>query len=261
MGSYNSQYESYYSTIINKRRNNKSQHYSQNRNSGGFRLDGKFFARRLIQDLIGVVVLSFFVITCKLVVTPHTQMVYNYSKSILDKNYDFISAVQSVKEFNYKTIETSITSWLEEIKIKITGTKSIQEKIKSSFVLPVSGNVTSPYGERTVAVSGEKENHEGIDFDAKEGTPVLSSYDGKVKECGEDGQLGKYILINHGMGIETKYGHLSEVSVNVDNKVTKGQIIGKSGNTGKSTTPHLHFELIYMEESVNPKDYFSFENN
>jgi murein DD-endopeptidase MepM/ murein hydrolase activator NlpD len=258
MGSYNSQYESYYSTLMNKRKNNNSQNYIQNRNSGGFRLDGKFFIRRLIQDLIGVVVLSFFVITCKLVVTPHTQMAYNYSKSMLDKNYDIIGAVGSVKELNYKSLETSVTKWLEDIKVKITGTKSIQDKIKSSFVLPISGNITSSYGKRTIAVSGEKENHEGIDIDAKVGSIVVSSSDGRVKECGEDGQLGKYILIDHGMGIETKYGHLSEVSVKVDDKVSKEQVIGKSGNTGKSAAPHLHFELIYMEENVNPEDYFSF---
>lgn len=64
-------------------------------------------------------------------------------------------------------------------------------------------------------------------------------------------------MIDHGEGIETKYGHLNLLSVKKGIEVKKGEVIGKSGNTGKSTGPHLHFELLYMGESKNPEDYIA----
>ncbi|RHW66771.1 M23 family peptidase, partial [Clostridium botulinum] len=96
-----------------------------------------------------------------------------------------------------------------------------------------------------------------IDIDAKENTEVLASFGGTVKECGEDKELGKYILLDHGQGIETKYAHLNKIKVKKGEEVKKGKDIAESGNTGKSTGAHLHFEIIYMGENKNPQDYFS----
>lgn len=255
MGNYNSQYESYYSNLINKRRNSRNSSYSSDKDSTSFKLDKSFLLRRVIQDLVGVFLLFTFVMVCKLVVTSQTQAAYNFSKEIVNKNYDYKNAVSLVKNFNYKSAETGITSWLEGIKVKITGTESIKNKIKSNFIMPVKGTVTSLYGERTDPVNGGKEKHQGIDIDAKEGTSIICPYDGKVKESGVDEELGKYILVDHGSGIETKYGHLSEVSVKNGDTLKKEQVIGKVGSTGKSTAPHLHFELLYMGENKNPEEY------
>lgn len=258
MGNYNSQYESYYSTMVNKRKNYNGYKYNTSKTSLGLKLDKNFFLRRIIQDLIGVFVLFTFVIVCKLVVTTQTEAAYNFSKQVINKNYDLTSAATSLKQLEFKDVEDKVTNLIEGIKVKVTGTQSVKDKIKSEFALPISGTTTSQYGERTDPVNGGKEVHEGIDISAKEGTDVLCPYEGKVKECSEDGQLGKYILIDHGNGIETKYGQLGVVSVKVGDLLKKGQVIAKSGNTGESEGPHLHFELLYMGENKDPIEYLSF---
>lgn len=263
MGNYNSQYESYYSTMVNKRKNNKGYKYNSNssRSPLGFKLDKSFFLRRLIQDLIGVFLLFTFVIVCELVVTTQTEAAYNFSKQVINKNYDLTDAAASLKKLEFKDVEDKVTSLIEGIKVKFTGTQSVKDKIKSQFVLPINGITTSQLWGKTDSVNGGKEVHEGIDISAKVGTDVICPYEGEVKKCGEDGQLGKYILIDHKNGIETKYGQLGVVSVKVGDVLKKGQVIAKSGNTGESEEPHLHFELLIMGVNKDPEEYLNFNKS
>ena len=115
---------------------------------------------------------------------------------------------------------------------------------EEGFVMPVNGEMTSPFGERTDPASGEPAFHFGIDLNAAEGTPVRAAYSGKVARCDSNGYYGNFIIIDHPKrGISTLYGHLGEIKVSPGDEVPAGSEIGLSGNTGKTSGPHLHFEI------------------
>lgn len=111
------------------------------------------------------------------------------------------------------------------------------------------GSVTSNFGQRW------GRNHNGLDIARNTGDPVYSAFDGIVKECQYESGYGNKILIQHENNIQTIYGHLSAFKVKVGDEVKKGDIIGKVGSTGRSTGPHLHFEVRVNGAPVNPIDY------
>ena len=108
-------------------------------------------------------------------------------------------------------------------------------------------------------MSGETRYHDGQDFAMKPGTPVYATGDGVVTmaEFNYSG-YGNQIVIDHGYGYQTRYAHLSVISVTVGMEVRRGQQIGNIGSTGKSTGPHLHYEVIYRENRVNPMNFMDF---
>ncbi len=117
--------------------------------------------------------------------------------------------------------------------------------------------VTSKYGYRHHPVTRRYQLHEGIDFRAATGTRVYASRAGKVIFAGRRNGYGKVIGIEHEGDFTTWYGHLSGIRVRVGQTVTKGKVIGLSGNTGVSTGPHLHFEIRYKDRSENPTNYIT----
>lgn len=131
------------------------------------------------------------------------------------------------------------------------------KRIPSSIPLRSSSfNISSGYGYRRDPVRGTVKLHRGIDFAVPIGTPVYATGDGKVKISGRNAVSGTFVEIAHGNDYSSFYCHLSDVSV-VDNKdVKKGDIIGYSGTTGKSSAPHLHYEVRYKDMPQNPVDYF-----
>lgn len=260
MGNYNSEYESYYNSL---KKGRKTRYFpSYNRSFDNTAKPKKnYWLSRITRDLVGVLILFVVIISCKLVVTSKTQAVYNYSKQIINQSYDYTNLENKFKHIDIRMFQDKITNVIEELRSKITGKETVDNKIKSEFMLPVSGVETSSFGYREDPITKEKKFHEGVDIDVKENTEVKAAYSGRIKNCGEDEQLGKYVLIDHGDGIETKYGHLNEILVGKEDAVKKSQIIAKSGNTGKSTGPHLHFELLYMGENKNPDDYFNIAKN
>ena len=122
-----------------------------------------------------------------------------------------------------------------------------------TFIRPITGRITCPWGWRTLF--GKKDFHYGMDFGAAVGTTVYASDGGVVTHAGPNGNYGIYIKIKHGNTYQTAYAHLSSVLVEVGDKVFQGQPIAKSGNTGMSTGPHLHFEVIYNGVKKNPAKY------
>lgn len=121
---------------------------------------------------------------------------------------------------------------------------------------PVRGEITGGFGERMDPLSGEEEHHAGIDIAAPVGTQVEATADGVVVEAGrKEAGYGNEIVLDHGDGIRTKYGHLSEIYVVPGEEVSKGQIIGAVGTTGKTTGPHLHYEILVGDAPVNPSKY------
>jgi murein DD-endopeptidase MepM/ murein hydrolase activator NlpD len=120
---------------------------------------------------------------------------------------------------------------------------------------PVSGTITSPFGYRRNPFGGGMEFHQGLDIAAPMGTTVTAASGGTIISAGWYGGYGNYILIDHGGGMATGYGHLSQIFVSAGQQVQKGQAIGAVGSTGASTGPHLHFEVRLNGKPVDPAAY------
>lgn len=122
-------------------------------------------------------------------------------------------------------------------------------------MLPVNGWVSSRFGYRKSPFNGRREFHKGLDIAAKKGAPVLATADGVVTFCGPKGFYGKSVLIDHGHGIVTSYAHLSKTLTKRGDKVKRGDTVGLVGNTGRSTGPHVHYEVRLNGIPVNPQKY------
>lgn len=125
-------------------------------------------------------------------------------------------------------------------------------KVGMSFVKPVSGILTSRFGSRWGST------HTGIDVGAPTGTSIKAAAGGTVIFSGWKGTLGKLVVISHGNGVQTYYGHCSSLLVSSGDTVSAGQLIAKVGNTGRSTGPHLHFEIRLNGYAINPQSYIGF---
>lgn len=120
--------------------------------------------------------------------------------------------------------------------------------------------LSSGYGGRSDPVYGGREYHQGQDFAVNRGYPVYATGDGVVEKAeSKFSGYGNEIVINHGYGYRTRYAHLSTMEVSEGMKVQRGQRIGAVGSTGKSTGPHLHYEVEYMKRKVNPMRYMDFQ--
>ena len=118
-----------------------------------------------------------------------------------------------------------------------------------------SATLTSDYGMRTHPVLGGRRNHKGIDLAQPSGTPVYATADGVVGKAEWFSSYGNYIQIEHGGEMQTRYAHLSGYAVAAGEQVHKGQLIGFVGSTGRSTGPHLHYEVRVAGEAVDPTPY------
>ncbi len=118
--------------------------------------------------------------------------------------------------------------------------------------------ITSYFGKRTDPFYNVTKFHKGLDFALPKGNDVMATGNGVVEKVVQNNHngYGKYIIINHGFGYKTLYAHLSKTDVYKGQKIKRGEIIGKVGNTGKSVGPHLHYEVIKDGSNVNPIDYF-----
>jgi murein DD-endopeptidase MepM/ murein hydrolase activator NlpD len=130
--------------------------------------------------------------------------------------------------------------------------ETVTSSAPGTFAWPVSGTITSPFGWRSNPFGGSPEFHQGLDIAAPTGTTVTATASGTVLLAQWYGGYGNYILIDHGGGYSSGYGHLSAIYVSVGQKVQKGQAIGAVGSTGQSTGPHLHFEIRINGKPVDP---------
>ena len=120
---------------------------------------------------------------------------------------------------------------------------------------PIEGRVGSSFGERQDPINGEGAFHSGLDIDAPYGTPVRAAADGDVTEAGMNAGYGREIVLGHGHDVSTVYGHLSAIAVSTGQHVSRGQIIGYVGQSGRATGPHLHYEVRVHKIPVNPHKY------
>jgi murein DD-endopeptidase MepM/ murein hydrolase activator NlpD len=126
-----------------------------------------------------------------------------------------------------------------------------------TLTLPVAGPVTSPFGARTSPTTGAQEFHEGIDIGAAQGTPIRAAASGTVTFAGQMSGYGNVVIVQHAVGLQTRYAHQSAMSVTAGQTVAAGEVIGAVGATGEATGPHLHFEVRLNGVAVDPAPYLS----
>ncbi len=122
-------------------------------------------------------------------------------------------------------------------------------------VRPTTGWTTSRFGYRTSPFTGRREFHKGFDIANRIGTPIIATGDGTITYSGPKGLMGNLIMIDHGHGMVTRYGHTSKLLVKRGDKVKRGDTIALMGNSGRSTGPHVHYEVHLNGIPVNPDKY------
>lgn len=178
----------------------------------------------------------------------------NQSKIGIVEKYD-----TSIKEFT--SVDKCVSKLYEAPKITyyastssgyVSGMSSKKVDIGINLIRPVSGIITSRFGNRE---SIRSYAHRGLDIATSTGTPYKAAAGGVVTTAGYNSSYGYMIIISHGNGVETVYGHSSKLLVSQGQQVSQGQVIGKVGSTGNSTGPHLHFEVRVNGELQDPQNY------
>jgi murein DD-endopeptidase MepM/ murein hydrolase activator NlpD len=197
-----------------------------------------YFDKLLLQTFITLIIVAMLLLINKV----DTVLANNISKGVKEVvswNISLNTAMDTFK--NIKTIipNTKKTLGIEEDNSSIT------------FIMPVDGVITSPFGERIHPVFNTTKLHTGIDIDAEIGTPIKSSTKGTVKEVGEDEYNGKFVRVTAGK-YEVAYAHCFKTLVKKGQKIAQGDIIAEVGDTGVVSGPHLHFEIQEDGQSVDP---------
>ena len=141
-------------------------------------------------------------------------------------------------------------------KIYRTFPKQWQTNIRPSL-WPLDGRLMSPFGGRSDPFSGEGAIHTGVDLSAQYGTPVRATADGMVAFASWGGQYGKLVIVDHGNGMQTYYAHMSQFDVITGQEIRRGDTVGRSGSSGKSTGPHLHYEVRMGGTPIDPYPYLA----
>ncbi|MBL8922548.1 MAG: M23 family metallopeptidase [Myxococcaceae bacterium] len=142
---------------------------------------------------------------------------------------------------------------LQELQAYFSGQKSLLASVPS--VWPTRGWVTSDFGSRVDPYTSERVMHAGIDIAGPHGKEIIAPSDGTVVFAGLEGGYGNVVVIDHGYGIKTRYGHLASVKVKPGERVKRGDLVAAMGNTGRSTGPHLHYEVRVNGIAQNPRKF------
>jgi len=179
-----------------------------------------------------------------LVYTPDGSITAGFRKVMVEETYVNDQAVERVilKE---EVLQEAVAKIVER------GTK-----IPPSYIKPLSGGrSSSPFGPRSAPTAGASTYHKGHDWATPVGTPIVASCGGTVEKAGWGSGYGYVVYINHPDGRQTRYAHLSKVLVKAGQTVKQGERIALSGNTGITSGPHLHFEMLINGKQVNPLNY------
>lgn len=157
----------------------------------------------------------------------------------------------------------------EQIRKSAESVASIQEYLKGQRDIyvstpsgwPVTGAISSPFGEREAPMGAGMQFHTGIDISVPTGTPVKATAEGIISFAGWSAGSGNLVVVEHGLGYATAYAHNSSLAVKVGQRVKRGEMISHSGSTGNSTGPHVHYEVWQQGKSVNPKRFLEVASN
>ncbi len=178
-------------------------------------------------------------------------------------DFDYDSENESVRKLIY-----DLEKLERELELQISSFKEIERQfVKNADLIshtpsirPLEGGfVSSGFGWRRDPFTGRRAHHNGVDYSNEPGAPVMTTADGKVVLAKRMPGMGKTVIIDHGYGFRTAYGHLSKILVKNGQTVERSQKIGEVGNTGRSTGPHLHYEVQVDGKAVDPIDYL-FDN-
>ncbi len=159
----------------------------------------------------------------------------------------------------YEEAEEAEQDLQKEISAMVAALSKTSVYIGGTYTWPLPGHytITSPFGMRYHPTLKVNKLHTGVDISAPKGTKIVAANAGKVITAGYNSGYGNYVVIDHGGGQATLYGHMSKISVSVNQKLKKSQQVGLVGSTGFSTGNHLHFEIIVGGKQVDPMKYFS----
>ena len=178
-------------------------------------------------------------------IDPANMIQQDYHELIRDM-HDEINEIDHASH-DQQTAFASIFSELEGKRNLLAATPSIR---------PVKGWITSRFGRRESPFTGRREFHRGLDMAIQAGTPIIAPADGLVTYSGRKGLMGNMVTIEHGYGMVTRYGHISKLLKKKGERIKRGETIALVGNTGRSTGPHLHYEVRLNGVAVNPMNYF-----
>ena len=162
--------------------------------------------------------------------------------SSMNRSLDRLKTDVNIQERSFQ----ELVEYLEDQKSLLASTPSIW---------PVKGWLTSTFGYRSSPFTGRREMHKGLDIATRSGTPIIAPADGLVVFAGREGGFGNMIILDHGYGITTRYGHCSSIDAKLGQKIKRGDVIARIGSTGRSTGPHVHYEVAVNGVSVNPSRY------
>lgn len=162
---------------------------------------------------------------------------------------DLIVAIEELTEAVNKRDD-----YLSSIEAKILQKSVLKDMLPNSSPIDAAFN-SSSYGWRADPFNGREAFHEGLDFSANTGTDIRAAADGIVSSAERTPDYGNIVKINHGSGLETRYAHASKLLVKAGERVVKGQIVAQVGSTGRSTGPHLHYEIRLNGNALDPRKY------
>lgn len=268
---------------ISQRRNNNNRRASYQEvsiPSSNSKKEYKLFKRMIMQVMIcALIYLIFYLITTTNYV--FSEDVINKTNSILNYDIEFYNIYKQginkikgfVSEFNSKNggnveaneiknednneikeSENAETKNNETLVSSISQMEKDAEDVKKicNFQKPLSGKITSEFGEREVISSVMTADHKGIDIAANSGTDIQAAISGQVVEADSNSEYGKFIKIKN-EDVLTVYAHCSKLKVKKGDSIEKGDVIAEVGSTGKSTGPHLHFEIRLSDRYINPR--------
>ena len=164
--------------------------------------------------------------------------------------------LQSDNGFDLASLQANADHLAVEMdRVDILLTERSRRTLSTPSVSPVRGVLTSGYGYRSDPITGSRAYHRAIDISTSPGQPVYAPADGIVLRAERAGRLGNSISLSHGFGYSTRYGHLSKIAIEAGQRVSRGDVIGYVGNTGRTTGYHLHYEVRLDGRPVNPLAY------
>jgi murein DD-endopeptidase MepM/ murein hydrolase activator NlpD len=198
-----------------------------------------------LQSLAGEVAMAYGI-------TRFEQTAFGLSDTPAQPDVDF---QRSVNEFSYLEHNVMAVSLSTGGGMRLLPPSQFLNSAVVPSLWPVVGEITARFGERLDPFSGEGAFHSGIDIASHYGDPVRATADGVVLEAGRHSGYGRLVVIDHGFGVTTWYAHLSAYNTEVGMNVKRGDVIGYEGDSGRSTGPHLHYEVRMNNTPVNPWRY------
>ncbi|MDR0419249.1 MAG: M23 family metallopeptidase, partial [Prevotellaceae bacterium] len=195
------------------------------------------------------------------IVSQNTDILQENNLNIEDDESDGIADIDSSKLELLEPVEIIPAEHIYDCwnnhevnpyKVRLTDTPDTFLIDMSGYCHPTHNVVTSNFGFRRWRY------HYGIDLRVRIGDSIKCAFDGKVRIAKRGKAYGNYVVVRHYNGLETTYAHMSKLLVNVNDEIKAGELVGWGGNTGRSTGPHLHFEMRYLGIPVNPKDFVDF---